>query len=67
MLVLSLRSTSIPIAEEVLTAWFETPYDEAEAEIVERLTHIDQKYRRKPRTADWLDEGIKPSSRRRLD
>jgi ribose 5-phosphate isomerase B len=67
LLVLSLRSTSIPVAHEVLQAWFDTPYDQAETEVVGKLTHIDQKYRRKPRTADWLDEDLKPSPRTRLD
>ena len=65
VLVLSLRSTAIPIAEEVLEAWFATPYDAAEAEVVAKLTHVDQKYRRKPRTADWLDEELRPSTRPR--
>ena len=65
LLVLSLRSTSIPIGQEIVEAWFATPYDPAEAETVAKLTHLDQKYRRKPRTADWLDEDLKPSPRAR--
>ena len=65
LLVLSLRSTSIPIAQEILEAWFATPPDPAEAHTVAKLTRMDQKYRRKPRTADWLDEDLRPSPRAR--
>ena len=65
LLVLSLRSTSIPIAHEILEAWFGTAYDPAEAGVVAKVTHLDQKYRRKPRTADWLDEDLRPSPRAR--
>src|SRR3989337_280070 len=67
LLVMSLRATSIPIAEEVLEAWFATPYAPAEAASVAKLTHLDQKYRRKPRAADWLDESLHPSPRRRRE
>lgn len=37
VLCLSLRSTSEPIAREILDAWFATPFDPNEAEIVARV------------------------------
>lgn len=63
VLVMSLRATSIPVAEEVLEAWFSTPPDPKEAETVAKVARLDQKYRRKPRGADWLDEEFRPSHR----
>ena len=52
VLALSLRATSIPIAKEILNAWFNTPVDEGEAQSawnrqqIERVTEIEKRYAR---------------------
>jgi ribose 5-phosphate isomerase B len=50
VLALSLRATSIPIAREILDAWFSTPVSEGEAQSewnrqqIERVKQIEEKY-----------------------
>lgn len=50
VLALSLRATSLPIAKEILDAWFNTPVTEGEAQSewnrqqIERVKHIEEKY-----------------------
>ena len=50
VLALSLRSTSLPIAKEILDAWFGTPVDEGEAQSewnrqqIERVKRIEEEY-----------------------
>jgi ribose 5-phosphate isomerase B len=50
VLALSLRSTSIPIAQEILDAWFNTPIDQGEAQNdwnrqqINRVTDLEQRY-----------------------
>jgi ribose 5-phosphate isomerase B len=50
VLALSLRATSIPIAKEILDAWFSTPVSEGEAQSewnrqqIERVKQIEEKY-----------------------
>lgn len=50
VLALSLRATSIPIAKEILDAWFSTPVNEGEAQSewnrqqIERVKQLEQKY-----------------------
>lgn len=47
ILVMSLRSTSEAVAEEMLQAWFATPYGQGEdAQAVARVAAIEKKYRR---------------------
>lgn len=52
ILALSLRTTSVPILKEILTAWFDTPIDTGEAQSdwnrlqQKRLAALDAKYRR---------------------
>jgi ribose 5-phosphate isomerase B len=51
VLALSLRATSIPVAKEILDAWFGTPATEGEAQSewnlqqMERIRQIEEKYR----------------------
>ncbi len=53
VLALSLRATSIPIAKEILDAWFGTSVDEGEAQSewnlrqIERVKHIEERYARR--------------------
>ncbi len=53
VLALSLRATSIPIAKEILDAWFSTPVDEGEAQgewnrqQIERVKQIEERYARR--------------------
>jgi ribose 5-phosphate isomerase B len=44
VLALSLRATPIPIAREILDAWFSTPFstDEWNLKQMERIRHIEQ-------------------------
>ncbi len=50
VLALSLRATSIPIAKEILDAWFNTPIDQGEAQSewnrqqIERIRQLEEKY-----------------------
>lgn len=50
VLALSLRATSIPIAKEILDAWFSTPVNDGEAQSewnrqqIERVKQIEEKY-----------------------
>jgi ribose 5-phosphate isomerase B len=50
VLALSLRSTSIPMAKEILDAWFNTPLNEGEAQSewnrqqIERVKAIEERY-----------------------
>ena len=50
VLALSLRSTAMPIAREILDAWFNTPRNEGEAQSdrnrqpIARVTEIEQRY-----------------------
>jgi ribose 5-phosphate isomerase B len=50
VLALSLRATSIPLAKEILDAWFATPVNEGEAQSewnrqqIARVKHIEEKY-----------------------
>ena len=50
VLALSLRATSLPIAKEILDAWFSTPVHEGEAQSewnrqqIERLKQIEDRY-----------------------
>ena len=50
VLALSLRATSIPMAKEILDAWFNTPVNEGEAQSewnrqqIERVKQIEDKY-----------------------
>jgi ribose 5-phosphate isomerase B len=50
VLALSLRATSIPIAKEILDAWFSTPVNDGEAQRewnrqqIERVKQIEEKY-----------------------
>jgi len=52
VLALSLRATSIPLAREILDAWFSTPTQTGEAQSdwnrrqIERLREMEQKYQR---------------------
>jgi ribose 5-phosphate isomerase B len=52
VLALSLRATSIPVAREILDAWFSTPTNEGEAQSewnlqqVERIRQLEEKFRR---------------------
>ncbi len=49
VLALSLRATAIPIAKEILDAWFNTPIDQGEAQSewnlqqIERVRQLDQR------------------------
>jgi ribose 5-phosphate isomerase B len=51
VLALSLRATSIPIAKEILDAWFGTPVTEGEAQSewnrqqIERIEQLEKRYR----------------------
>ncbi len=51
VLALSLRATSVPIAKEILDAWFSTPIDEGEAQSewnrqqIERIAQLEKRYR----------------------
>jgi ribose 5-phosphate isomerase B len=53
VLALSLRATSIPIAQEILDAWFSTPLNEGEAQSewnqqqLERVKQIEETYTRR--------------------
>jgi ribose 5-phosphate isomerase B len=53
VLALSLRSTSIPMAKEILDAWFSTPVHEGEAQSdwnrqqMERLAQLEAQYARR--------------------
>jgi RpiB/LacA/LacB family sugar-phosphate isomerase len=53
VLALSLRSTSIPIAKEILDAWFNTPVNEGEAQSewnrqqIEGVRKIEERYARR--------------------
>jgi ribose 5-phosphate isomerase B len=53
VLALSLRATSIPIAKEILDAWFNTPVNEGEAQSdwnrqqMERLAQLEAQYARR--------------------
>jgi len=44
VLALSLRTTSMPVAKEILTAWFETPYsqDEWNLQQIARIRDMEQ-------------------------
>ncbi len=46
VLVMSLRLTSIPVAREILDAWFSTPYGQEEFDLrnVRRLAEIERRY-----------------------
>ena len=50
VLALSLRATSLPMAKEILEAWFSTPVNEGEAQTewnrqqIERLKQIEDRY-----------------------
>jgi ribose 5-phosphate isomerase B len=50
VLALSLRATPIPIAREILKAWFETPVNEGEAQSewnrqqIDRIQRLEEKY-----------------------
>ncbi len=50
VLALSLRATSIPVAKEILDAWFNTPVNEGEAQSewnrrqIERLSQLEDRY-----------------------
>lgn len=58
VLALSLRATSIPIAKEILDAWFNTPIDSGEAQSawnlqqIERVRQIEEHTNRKSFQAD---------------
>jgi ribose 5-phosphate isomerase B len=51
VLALSLRATSIPVAREILDAWFSTPTTEGEAQTewnlqqIERVRQLEEKFR----------------------
>jgi ribose 5-phosphate isomerase B len=53
VLALSLRATALPIAQEILDAWFNTPIDEGEAQNewnrqqLERVKEIEERYARR--------------------
>ena len=44
---MSLRLTSEPVAEEILKAWFSTPFDKGEKAEVAKITKLEQKYAKK--------------------
>lgn len=44
ILVMSLRLTSEPVAEEILNAWFSTPFDREEKAEVNKITKLERKY-----------------------
>ena len=48
VLVMSIRLTSIPVAEEILSAWFRESYGEEDFDIrnVQKLKELEQKYLR---------------------
>jgi ribose 5-phosphate isomerase B len=46
VLVMGLRLTAEPVAEEILAAWFDTSYPPEEAETVAKVARIEAKYRR---------------------
>ncbi len=52
VLALSLRATSIPVAQEILDAWFNTPIDKGEAQSewnrqqIERVKQIEERQQR---------------------
>jgi len=54
VLALSLRATSLPIAKEILDAWFSTPVQEGEAQNewnrqqIERVRQIEERYASRP-------------------
>lgn len=54
VLALSLRATSLPIAKEILDAWFSTPVREGEAQHewnlqqIERVRQIEERYAARP-------------------
>ena len=54
VLALSLRATSLPIAKEILDAWFGTPVQEGEAQNewnrqqIERVRQIEERYAARP-------------------
>jgi ribose 5-phosphate isomerase B len=54
VLALSLRSTSLPIAKEILDAWFGTPVQDGEAQNewnrqqIERVRQIEERYASRP-------------------
>ena len=54
VLALSLRATSLPIAKEILDAWFSTPVREGEAQNewnrqqIERVRQIEERYASRP-------------------
>lgn len=47
ILVMGLRLTSEPVAQEILEAWFNTPYPEAEATTVAKVDLLEKKYSRR--------------------
>lgn len=47
ILVMSLRLTSEPVAEEILEAWFNTPFPEEEAQTVAKVARLEAKYTKK--------------------
>ena len=53
VLALSLRATPIPVAREILDAWFTTPVNEGEAQSewnlqqIERIRKLEEKYKQK--------------------
>ncbi len=54
VLALSLRATSLPVAKEILDAWFSTPRHEGEAQSewnlqqIQRLRQIEERYAARP-------------------
>ena len=54
VLALSLRATSIPVAKEILDAWFSTPVNDGEAQSdwnrqqIERVRQIEERYASRP-------------------
>lgn len=46
VLVMSLRLTSEAVAKEILDAWFSTPFDPKEAEMIERVKEVEKRYMR---------------------
>lgn len=58
VLALSLRATSIPVAKEILDAWFSTPVTDGEAQSawnrqqIERVKHIEERHQLPSRASD---------------
>lgn len=58
VLCLSLRSTTEPVAREILDAWFSTAPDPGEAENVQKVNDLDRRYRTEQGKED-TEQGVR--------